>query len=395
MKPIVSMATIIKTTIASLLCCILLEVNAQPTAKEWNADVVGWNLGNQLECSAPRQDGETMSIGLAGNSIKAETAWGNPAVTKKLIKAVKDAGFNAVRIPVRWHCHITNPNAMSIDKAWMDRVKEIVDWCLEVNLKVIINTHHEKWLEGRPTNQYLEENNQKLALLWLNIASEFASYDYRVAFAGTNEVHIKDNWGKPEAEHLAVQNSYNQTFIDVVRATGGNNLKRHLIVQTYACNPEFGINNRDFIIPDDIEGNGYNYMSVEFHYYTPWDYAGECKCNYWGEPYKDKPDVSPSNEQTMTDFFNRALNTWGRRGLGLIMGEWGVSDRQRSGQTETIHENMTYYCHFLVSEAKKRGIATFVWDNNQFGSGTDKFGIFDREHGLKIKAPWILKGIMM
>ena len=284
---------------------------------------------------------------------------------------------------------------MSIDKAWMDRVKEIVDWCLEVNLKVIINTHHEKWLEGRPTNQYLEENNQKLALLWLNIASEFASYDYRVAFAGTNEVHLKDNWGKPEAEHLAVQNSYNQTFIDVVRATGGNNLKRHLIVQTYACNPEFGINNRDFIIPDDIEGNGYNYMSVEFHYYTPWDYAGECKCNYWGEPYKDKPDVSPSNEQTMTDFFNRALNTWGRRGLGLIMGEWGVSDRQRSGQTETIHENMTYYCHFLVSEAKKRGIATFVWDNNQFGSGTDKFGIFDREHGLKIKAPWILKGIMM
>ena len=261
---------------------ITLTLAAQPTAKEWNKDVVGWNLGNQLECSAPGQDGESMQIGMADNSIKAETAWGNPVVAKKVIKAVKDAGFNAIRIPVRWQCHITNAQAMSIDKAWLNRVKEIVGWCLSNDLKVIINTHHDKWLEGRPTNEYKDENNQKLALLWLNIASEFAQYDYRVAFAGTNEVHIKDNWGKPEAENLAVQNSYNQTFIDVVRATGGNNLKRHLIVQTYVCNPDFGLYNGDFIVPTDVEGNGNDYMSVEFHYYTPWDYAGECKFNYWG-----------------------------------------------------------------------------------------------------------------
>ena len=266
---------------------ITLTLAAQPTAKEWNKDVVGWNLGNQLECSAPGQDGESMQIGMADNSIKAETAWGNPVVTKKVIKAVKDAGFNAIRIPVRWQCHITNAQAMSIDKAWLNRVKEVVGWCLNNDLKVIINTHHDKWLEGRPTNEYKDENNQKLALLWLNIASEFANYDYRVAFAGTNEVHIKDYWGKPEAENLAVQNSYNQTFIDVVRATGGNNLKRHLIVQTYVCNPDFGLYNGDFIVPTDIDGNGNNYMSVEFHYYTPWDYAGECKFNYWGDrsPY--------------------------------------------------------------------------------------------------------------
>ena len=155
-------------------------MTAQPTAKQWNKDVVGWNLGNQFECSAPGQDGESMQIGMPDNSIKAETAWGNPVVTKKTIKAVKEAGFNAVRIPIRWQCHITNAAAMSIDKAWLARIKEVVDWCLANDLKVIINTHHDKWLEGRPTNQYKEENNQKLALLWLNIASEFAQYDYRV-----------------------------------------------------------------------------------------------------------------------------------------------------------------------------------------------------------------------
>ena len=367
---------------------------AMPTAKQWNQGVVGWNLGNQFECSAPGQDGESMLIGMADNSIKAETAWGNPVVTKKTIKAVKDAGFNAIRIPIRWQCHITNPTAMSIDKAWLARIKEVVDWCLQSDLKVIINTHHDKWLEGRPTNQYKEENNQKLALLWMNIASEFADYDERVAFAGTNEVHIKDNWGKPTPENLAVQNSYNQTFIDVVRATGGNNAQRHLIVQTYVCNPDFGLYDGDFIIPTDIEGNGNDYMSVEFHYYTPWDYAGECKYYYWGEPYKQYGEASPSDENTMAAFFDKVVDTWSAKGLGIVIGEWGVTDHTKGSQADVQHENATYYCHFLVSEAKKRGFSTFVWDNNSFGNGQEKFGIFDREHGMKVKNEWVLNGIM-
>lgn len=72
-----------------------------PTAQQWNKDVVGWNLGNEFECSAPGQDGESMQIGNPDGSIHAETAWGNPVVTKKMIQAVKKAGFNAVRIPIR------------------------------------------------------------------------------------------------------------------------------------------------------------------------------------------------------------------------------------------------------------------------------------------------------
>ena len=367
----------------------------QPTAKQWNKEVTaGWNLGNQFECSTSTGDHRSMEIGLWDNSINAETAWGNPKVTRKTIKAIKDAGFNAIRIPVRWQYHITNVPAMSIDKAWLKRIREVVDWCLECDMKVIINTHHDQWLEGRPTYKFQQENCQKLALLWFNIASEFADFDYRVAFAGTNEVHLPDYWGKPEAENLEVQNAYNQTFIDVVRATGGKNEKRHLIVQTYVCNPDFGINNGDFIIPTDIEGNGNDYMSVEFHYYTPWEYAGECKFYYWGEPYRQYGEVPASNEQNMTDLFDRVVAEWADKGLGVIIGEWGVSDHFKDGQTEKIHENMTYYCRFLVSEARKRGFSTFVWDNNAFGNGMEMFGIFDRSHSMKVKAPWILQGIM-
>lgn len=379
------------TTVCGALLC--LSINAQITAKDWNKGVIGWNLGNQFECTAPGQDGESQQIGNPENSINAETAWGNPVVTKKLIASVKKAGFNAIRIPVRWQCHITNSAAMSIDKAWMKRVKEVVGWCLDQDLKVIINTHHDKWLEGRPFYKNKEENCQKLALLWMNIATEFKDYDYRLAFAGTNEVHVRDNWGKPEAENLEVQNAYNQTFIDIVRSTGGKNDKRHLIVQTYVCNPDFGLYNDDFIIPtDEVAGN--EYMSVEFHYYTPWDYAGECKYYYWGEPYKQYGDASTSDEKTMTEFMNKVVDTWSSKGLGIVIGEWGVTDHYKMGEIERIHENMTYYCKFFTTEAAKRGFSTFVWDNNSFGNGQERFGIFERsKNSAPVKADWIIKGI--
>ena len=380
--------------VAAILAGCLAFAQDFPTAKEWNRGVVGWNLGNELECSAPGQDGESLQIGNPEGSIKAETAWGNPVVTKRMIKSIKDAGFNAVRIPVRWQCHITNSLAMTVDREWIARVKEIVDWCLAYDLKVIINVHHEKWLESRPTYAFKDENCRRLALLWMNIASAFEGYDSRLAFAGTNEIHLRDNWGKPEAENLEVQNAYNQTFIDIVRATGGNNVRRHLIVQTYVCNPDFGLYNGDFIVPTDIDGNGNEYMSVEFHYYNPWDYAGACAFDFWGTPYREYGPAPESDENTMKAFYDRVVDTWAAQGLGVVIGEWGVTEHYKGHDPETVHQNMSFYCKTFVEEAGKRGFSSFVWDNNSFGNGTEKFGIFDRWKGMKIRRPWIMEGII-
>ena len=368
-----------------------------PTAKQWNKDVVGWNLGNQFECSAPNQDGESEDIGNPDGSINAEEAWGNPVVTEAMIQAVKNAGFNAIRIPIRWQCHITNDQTMSIDEAWIKRIKEVVDWCLKNDLKVIINAHHEKWLENNPTDEYKDKNCKKLALLWTNIASAFANYDSRLAFAGTNEVHISGYWGKPEHKNLAVQNAYNQKFVEAVRATGGNNAQRHLIVQTYACDPWFGIENGDFIIPKDLDGNGNNYMSVEFHYYQPWSYAGNpdgVHYDYWGDAYKDAGTTPTENENSMKKFFDDVVNTWSNKGLGIVIGEWGVTNRNTSNP-DKVHANMTYYSKFLTTEARTRGFSTFVWDNSQFNNdnGRENYGIFDRHNGMEVKASWILNGI--
>ena len=370
---------------------ITTDPNTVVTAQQWNKDVVGWNLGNQLECTPPGFESESFDLRNPDNADQAETGWGNPVVTRRVIKAIKAAGFNAVRVPVRWQCHITNAKAMSISPTWLARVKEIVDWCLAEDLKVIINVHHDKWLEGRATNLYKEENCQKLALLWANIAMAFRQYDYRVAFAGTNEVHIRDNWERPTDENLAVQNAYNQTFVDVVRATGGNNEKRHLLVQTYACNPYYGIDGA-FIVPNDLDENGNSYMSIEFHFYNPWTYAGGTTYYYWGAPYKQW-GACPEDEHQMTDLFDKAVLQWSAKGLGVCIGEWGISNHYKTDEVERIHQNMTYYCQYYVKQTRLRGFSTFYWDNNYQGNGEEKFGVFDRNKGMKVVAPWIIEGI--
>ena len=343
----------------------------EQTAPEWAKQVVmGWNLGNSLE------------------SERNETAWGNPKTTKAMIQYVHEAGFNGIRIPVRWMDHVIDQSTMAVDPTWMARVKEIVDWALEENMYVIINSHHEAWYDRNPYYDKQEENNQKLGALWTNIATEFRDYDSRLLFAGTNEITV--NWGAPTTEQQAVQNSYNQTFIDAVRATGGKNYYRNLVVQTFACSPYHGLNG--FTIPNDpVEGH----LCVEFHYYDPYDYCGSCKYYYWGNAYKDKgPIITNSTEQTITQLFNRIQNTWGSKGLGIVIGEYGVSCHYTNDDKDTQMENMQYYLTCLVSEARKHGFAAFAWDNNVFGNGEEKFGIFRRtSSGMSVGNTYFLRGI--
>lgn len=376
-------------------CLLAVSVMAQPTARQWNSEVTaGWNLGNQLECPAPGWNNESIGFGNPDGALQAETTWGNPVVTLQTLQAVKAAGFNAVRIPVRWQCHIADAATMTIDEQWLLRVKEVVGYALTCGMKVIINTHHDKWLESRPLYNNKEYNNQKLAQLWTQIARAFQDYGYEVAFAGTNEVHIPNNWDAPTEENLDVQNSYNQTFVNAVRATGGNNLKRHLIVQTYNCSVDYGLKNYAFITPWDVTGNDNNYMSVEVHYYTPWDYCGTNKYFYWGEPFQQYGPTPSYNETSLRNDFDQMAQAWGQTGLGVIIGEWGVTDHWTTvGRKELIHQNMTYYCKTLVSEARQRGFATFVWDNGVFGNGEEKFGIFDRQNAMALTADWIVSGI--
>ena len=343
-------------------------------AQTWCKNVVmGWNLGNSLEAEG------------------TETSWGNPATTADMIKSIKGEGFNAVRIPVRWgqHCDMST---MTIDEKWLSRVKEIVDWCLAEDMYVIINTHHDLWLEHYPTNAKKAELNEKLGKLWTNIATAFADYDGRLAFAGLNEVNAEGNWGlTPTQENYDVTNSFNQTFVDAVRATGGNNALRNLVVQSYRCNPTMGLTN--LVVPTDPTPNR---LSVEFHYYDPYSYCSGAagSYNYWGIAFSDKGTVTPDgNEKSLANFFLTIREKWWEQGLGVVIGEYGCSCHYTTADKATQEVNMQYYMKCLVSEARKNGFAAFVWDNNAYGNGSEKFGIFDRKNNMKVRTPFFLDGI--
>lgn len=363
-------------------------------AQTWCRTVkAGWNLGNSLESAGGTWNNTdwTWTDVWQPDRNKWETCWGNPVTTEAMIKAVKEAGFNAIRIPVRWDGHITDYDAMTIDPIWMARVKEVVDYCIGLDLLVVINTHHEAWLENNPLYTYQEKINDRLTKIWTQIATTFADYDDHLAFAGINEVQI--NWAQPTTENQAVQNSYNQTFVDAVRATGGKNHYRNLVVQTYSCNPYYGISG--LVVPNDVvEGR----LIVEFHYYDPYEYCGSGQYYYWGKEYASYGATPSSNENTMKNLLSQAQKKWWQEGLGVLIGEYGVSNHYQASASDDVQkiqlENQEYWYKTFVSTVRENGFSAFVWDNNAFGNGTEKYGIFNRTANMRVDNTYALRGII-
>jgi len=339
---------------ALLLASISAPTHAQlPTAQTVaNGIRVGWNLGNTLEAQC------------------GETAWGNPMVTQQLIDSVRAAGFNAIRIPAAWNCHLSS--GTTIDATWMARVKTVVDYAYNSGMYVILNIHWDGgWLQDNPTFAFQQANNQKQAAFWTQIATTFRNYNERMLFAGTNEVHA--DYNTPTSEHLTVQQSYNQTFVNAVRATGGNNSSRTLVVQTYNTNAWHGINYH--VMPTDTIANR---MIVEFHHYDPYDYtinpSGPCLA--WGASFPQYSQCSWAQEAYHTDLFGRIRTKWVAAGIPVIMGEYGVA--RRSNHVAGARE---FYLEFVTRTATQNGIKSFYWDNGAQSGASDVFALFNRNGG--------------
>jgi endoglucanase len=337
-----------------------LAAHAQtlPTAQTvFNNFTVGWNLGNTLEAQC------------------GETAWGNPATSQQLINAVKAAGFNAIRIPAAWNCHTNPAGSTTIDATWMARVKQVVDYAYSQNMYVILNIHWDGgWLEEHPLYANQVANNQRQTAFWTQIATTFRDYNERMLFAGTNEVHA--DYNTPTAEHNEVQQSYNQTFVNAVRATGGNNASRTLVVQTYNTNIWHGIN--FFNMPTDTIANR---LIVEVHHYDPYDYTlnPSGSCLYWGAPYPSQGACTWGQETYVDDLFNQARVEWVAQGIPVIVGEYGVATRPNLNL-----ESRNYYLRYNNEAAYRNGIKTFYWDTGVLPSQTNGFALFNRNTGAVV-----------
>ena len=180
---------------------------------------------------ATHWNGAALFNNVAG--LAAETSWQDTKTTQKIIDFVKAQGFRSVRIPVAWvYGHISDADAYTIDTAWMNRVKQIVDYCINDGLYVVINDHWDGgWLEEHiaDTNSAtIAKNKAVLTAIWTQIAEKFKDYDEHLLFAGLNEPNTEES---PKASTINNLLNYNQTFIDAVRATGGQNATRVLVVQ--------------------------------------------------------------------------------------------------------------------------------------------------------------------
>ena len=323
---------------------------------------LGWNIGNTLEATG------------------GETAWGNPKVTKALIDAVKAAGFNAVRIPCSWNQNLENAATAKIKTDWLNRVKEVVQYCVDNDMYVVVNIHWDGgWLENNITEAKKAENNAKQKAFWEQIATHLRGFDEHLLFAGANEPAVED------AAQMAVLTSYHQTFIDAVRSTGGKNIYRTLVVQGPTTDIE-KTNKLMTVLPTD---SAVNRMMVEVHYYAPWNFGGLTKDEswgkmfyYWGAGFHSATDTernaSYGEEADLEKNFKLMKTQFVDKGIPVLLGEFGAIRRTSlTGDALTLHLNSrAYYLKTVVKTAKANGLLPFYWDEGSIGN--NGFGIFNR-----------------
>ena len=341
----------------------------------------GWNLGNTMEGANGGQT-FTNNVGLAG-----ETAWQSTKTTQEVIDFVKAQGFKSVRIPCNWVCgHITDATNVTIDAAWMARVKEIVDYCVKDGLYVLLNDHWDGgWIQDTfndLSDATVTKNCATMKMLWTQIANEFKSYDEHVLFAGMNEPGLNTTFNAASTADLQ---KYEQAFIDAVRETGGNNATRTLVVQGPTTDIDQTYNNFDMANFKDPAGTGR--LMVEVHFYAPWQFSGMEEDASWGKmwyfwgasnhaqsgPWASRNTDSNYEENFVKSQFQKMKTKYVSQGYPVLIGEYGCQWRDLGNTTvQKKHDASVKLYHKVVNEqAVDNGMVPFVWDINQ----QNQFGI--------------------
>ncbi|MCH5192806.1 MAG: glycoside hydrolase family 5 protein [Oscillospiraceae bacterium] len=340
------------------------EIRDIPSTELVKEIKVGWSLGNTLDAfdsSAGHQD------------VTSETSWGNPVTTKELFTAVKDAGFNIVRIPTTWGNHMDENN--TVDEEWMDRVQEIVDYAYSQDMFVILNIHHEDWHD--PYYDNADAATEKLKALWTQIGNRFENYGERLIFEGLNEPRKRDTkfeWNGGDKEGHEVVNQYNAAFVETVRSLGGNNPKRHLMIPTYAASTV------DSAIKDLAIPEGDDKIIVSIHAYTPYGFALSDSMT----DNKFTPDEG--NSKDITYLMSSLKTNFIDKGIPVIIGEFGA-------RSKLNNEARAVWAEYYIKKATEIGIPCLWWDNGAFTGNGENFGIIDRRVYVW-KTPEIVEGLM-
>ena len=344
------------------------------------ADIVnemgfGWNLGNTLDAAN----------GL-NQDVDSETCWGNPKTTKEMIVTLKEKGFKTIRLPTTWRNHIIDKK-YTIDPNWMKRVKEIVDWCIDAGLYVILNDHHDNadLIEDEsipygsgyfPLLKDLEESERFLYNVWKQITIAFNNgYDHHLIFEGLNEPRLKghkNEWSfKKEdptcEEACSVLNKYMELIVKTIRESGGNNERRFIMITPLSAGYESAVKS-DVVFPNDKKYNSINKFILSVHMYQPYDFtmSKDLTLNVFIDEYKSSLDES----------FSKLYNRYIKEGYSIIIGEFGARDKNNL-------EDRIKWGKYYIENARKNGMTCVIWDNGVFKVEKDAvgsfYGLFHRE----------------
>lgn len=306
-----------------------------PAAELLDNIVIGWSLGNTLDSFSGTELGKNVGLG-------SETIWGNPRATQELFDLLKENGINAARIPVTWFNHMDGNNV--IDKEWMDRVQEVVDYAIQDDMYCILNVHHDTgadgWLRASDTN--LERNKTMLTAIWEQICERFQDYDEHLIFEGFNELLNDSNeWVNPDARAVEITNELNQLFVDTVRASGGNNAERILLVNTYCAGGNSNVT-KGYVLPTDTVENS---LIVGAHIYQPFNFTAE-----------EYPAATTWSKSGMDSYLENMYTSFIQKGIPVVIGEFGCVDK------DNIQERLSW-AKYYVESCRKYGFKCFWWDN--------------------------------
>ena len=339
----------------------------------------GWNLGNTFDA---------YDDGNPGLGLRLESWWCGTKTNRELIHKLKETGFNLIRIPVSWHNHLVDEN-YTVDPAWMARVKEVAGWCYEEGLYFIINVHHdnsEKYFY--PDSTHYQQSERYLTAIWKQIAENFAEFDEHCILESMNEprlVGTEYEWYLNEAAPKAQDavdciNRLNQVFVDLVRASGGNNAQRYLSVPGYCASPEGAATIR-FKLPEDTAENK---IIVEVHAYRPYNFA----LNTQSKDSSFDLEKDAQKKADIATFMNSLYNKFVKYGTPVLIDEFGALNK-----TATDLQARVNLAAYYTASASARGITCCWWDNHNFSGGGERFGLISRSNA-EWKYPDIALAIM-
>jgi endoglucanase len=333
---------------------------------------MGWNIYNTMD--APGW----------------ETGWGNPKITQQLIDLVKSTGMNSIRIPCTWSTHIINNQTQQIDPLWLARVKEVVQYCFNANMYVILNTHHDGYIDCKVTGAKQDSVDAKHKAIWQQIATTMRDFDEHLIFASANE---------PDAtteQETATLMRYHQSFINAVRSTGGKNAYRTLVIQ--APNTSIDLMNAQLDPANEYKGTTLptdptpQKMMLEFHYYAPsqfcilgsWDSPLPSDASwgkelyFWGKDFHsknplflDRNCVTSTEEPYVDSIMHTVKTRFTDKGIPVIMGEYDVqyhADNLVGHPADSIlalRSGWHFYA-YVTKQAKLNGIVPFLWASGIF-----------------------------